>query len=91
MAKAMKTSAKLRERSQGGFSLLELMIAIVILAVVVAVIVSGVTQLQKSNTNQAVNVAPGGRARAPCDVERFRRLYTLGARFQRTTRKWMAL
>jgi len=54
--KAIGRFARIRERSQGGFSLLELLIAMVILAVVVAVIVSGVTQLQKTNTNQAVNV-----------------------------------
>jgi len=54
--KAIGRFARIRERSQGGFSLLELLIAIVILAVVVAVIVSGVTQLQKTNTSQAVNV-----------------------------------
>ena len=48
--------ARLRQHSEGGFSLLELLIAIAILAVVVAVIVSGVTQLQKTNTNNAVNV-----------------------------------
>jgi len=54
--KAIGRFARIRERSQGGFSLLELLIAIVILAVVVAVIVNGVTQLQKTNTSQAVNV-----------------------------------
>ena len=54
--KATGRFARIRERSQGGFSLLELMIAIVVLSVVVAVIVSGVTQLQKNNTSQAVNV-----------------------------------
>jgi prepilin-type N-terminal cleavage/methylation domain-containing protein len=54
--KAIGRFARIRERSQFGFSLLELMIAIVVLAVVVAVIVSGVTQLQKTNTAQAVNV-----------------------------------
>lgn len=54
--KAIGRLARIRERSEGGFSLLELLLAIVILAVVVAVIVSGVTQLQKSNTTQAVNL-----------------------------------
>ncbi len=56
MTKALDKSASLQGHAQRGFSLLELLIAIVILAVVVAVIVSGVTQLQKTNTNQAVNV-----------------------------------
>ena len=56
MAKAMNFSIKLRERTQRGFSLLELSIAMVILAVVIAVIVSGVTQLQKTNVSQAINV-----------------------------------
>ena len=56
MAKAMNFSIKLRERTQRGFSLLELSIAMVILAVVIAVIVSGVTQLQKTNASQAINV-----------------------------------
>ena len=54
--KAIGRFARLRQHSQGGFSLLELLIAIVILAVVMAVIVGGVTQLQKTNTNNAVNV-----------------------------------
>jgi len=56
MAKATNFSIKLRERTQRGFSLLELSIAMVILAVVIAVIVSGVTQLQKTNASQAINV-----------------------------------
>ena len=56
MAKTMNFSIKLRERTQRGFSLLELSIAMVILAVVIAVIVSGVTQLQKTNASQAINV-----------------------------------
>lgn len=54
--KAIGRFARIRERGQDGFSLLELMITIVVLSVVVAVIVSGVTQLQKSSTSQAVNV-----------------------------------
>jgi prepilin-type N-terminal cleavage/methylation domain-containing protein len=53
---ATEESANVEEGNQRGFSLLELLIAIVILAVIVAVIVGGVTQLQKTNTNQAVNV-----------------------------------
>jgi prepilin-type N-terminal cleavage/methylation domain-containing protein len=56
MMNATEEAANPEEGQQRGFSLLELLIAIVILAVVVAVIVSGVTQLQKTNTNQAVNV-----------------------------------
>jgi len=56
MMNATEEAANFEEGRQRGFSLLELLIAIVILAVVVAVIVGGVTQLQKTNTNQAVNV-----------------------------------
>jgi prepilin-type N-terminal cleavage/methylation domain-containing protein len=56
MAQATEQSDNFRRRNQHGFSLLELLLTIVILAIVVAVIVSGVTQLQKSSTNQAVNV-----------------------------------
>jgi prepilin-type N-terminal cleavage/methylation domain-containing protein len=53
-----RTNGKLRirEASQDGFSLLELLIAIVILAAVIAVIVGGVTQLQKTNASQAVDI-----------------------------------
>jgi prepilin-type N-terminal cleavage/methylation domain-containing protein len=56
MAKAMGKLARIRRGVQRGFSLLELLIAVVILVVVFGVVVSGVTQLQKNNTTQAVNV-----------------------------------
>jgi prepilin-type N-terminal cleavage/methylation domain-containing protein len=39
-----------------GFSLLELLITVVILVAVLGVVVTGVTELQKNNTRQAVNV-----------------------------------
>jgi prepilin-type N-terminal cleavage/methylation domain-containing protein len=55
MVKAMGELAGVRERGQRGFSLVELLITVVVLVVVVGVVVSGVTQLQKNNTTQAVN------------------------------------
>jgi prepilin-type N-terminal cleavage/methylation domain-containing protein len=56
MAKTIEELARIRERGQSGFSLLELLITVVVLVVVVGVVVTGVTQLQRNNTTQAVNV-----------------------------------
>jgi prepilin-type N-terminal cleavage/methylation domain-containing protein len=56
MSKAIGKRVRIRADAQRGFSLLELLITVAILATVLSVVVSGVTQLQKSNTNQAVNV-----------------------------------
>ena len=47
---------KISRRSQSGFSLLELLVVVVILTIVLTVVVSGVTEIQKGNTTQAVNV-----------------------------------
>lgn len=56
MSKAVVKLARIREGSQRGFSLLELLITLVVLVAVLGVVVSGVTELQKNNTSQAVNV-----------------------------------
>jgi prepilin-type N-terminal cleavage/methylation domain-containing protein len=56
MAKAMAKFAKIRKGGQGGFSLLELLITVVILVTVVGLVVRGVAQLERNNTTQAVNV-----------------------------------
>jgi prepilin-type N-terminal cleavage/methylation domain-containing protein len=56
MTKATGKLARIRDGGQLGFSLLELLITLVILSTVLGVVVSGVTQLQRNNTIQAVNV-----------------------------------
>jgi len=56
MAKMNGRFAGFSQGGQQGFSLLELLIAVVILTIVLGVVASGVVELQKSNTTQAVNV-----------------------------------
>ena len=41
---------------QGGFSLLELMVVLAILSVVLAVVMSGVTELQKKSSSETAKV-----------------------------------
>jgi len=56
MRKMKRNVIRIPRSRQRGFSLLELLIAVVILTFVIAVVVRGVTELQKSNSSQAVNI-----------------------------------